>query len=72
MQELISEKPSQDSYFRRDRYYYMSSFVDAETGWYFYTRGGAMHGPHPSREAAEAHLQEMIAGYIGANDTGGR
>jgi len=72
MQELASEKPFHDSYFRRDRYYHLSSFVDDEAGWYFYTRGGAMHGPYPSREAAQARLEKLIAGYIMSNDTGGR
>ena len=72
MQELATEKSSQDSYFRRDRYYFLSSFVDDETGWYFYIRGGEMKGPYPSREVAEANLEKLIAGCVMANDTGGR
>jgi Domain of unknown function (DUF6316) len=72
MQEQTSDTPSQSSYFRRDRYYYLSSFLDDETGWYFYIRGGTMHGPFPSREIAEDRLEKLINEYVMANDTGGR
>ena len=72
MQEQTSGTTSPSSYFRRDRYYYQSSFSDEETGWYFYTRGGIMHGPFSSREIAAVHLNKLIKEYIMMKDSGGR
>lgn len=72
MEEQTSGKFSQISYFRRDRFYYLSSLLDEESGWYFYTRGGTTHGPYPTRELAEDQVDKLLNAYLMANDSGGR
>ena len=61
-----------ETHFHSERLFHHRNLDNNEGGWYFSLRGGAIHGPFETREAALQNLEDQIKSFRENGDTGKR